>query len=86
MDQETIAILSFVKSSRHRAEILLFIGVKTKIPSEIAKHLNLSNTHTSKYLNSLKKKELIICLNEEAKRGRLYQLTEKGLEILKYIE
>lgn len=86
MDQQTIDILSFVKSSKHRSEILLFIGDKTKIPSEIAKYLNLSNTHTSKYLNSLKEKELIICLNEEAKRGRLYQLTEKGLEILKYID
>lgn len=45
----------------------------------------MSNTHTSKYLKSLKERELIICLNEEAKRGRLYQLTEKGKEILKYI-
>jgi DNA-binding MarR family transcriptional regulator len=85
MDKKTIDILSFVKSSKHRAEILLFIGNKTKIPSEIAKHIKLSNTHTSKYLNSLKEKELIICLNEEAKRGRLYQLTEKGKEVLKHI-
>jgi len=86
MDQKTINSLSFIKSSKHRTEILLFIANKTKIPSEIAKHVNLSNTHTSKYLNSLKKRKLIICLNEEAKRGRLYQLTKEGLEILKYIE
>ncbi len=86
MDSETIDILSFVKSSKHRTEILLFIGDKTRIPSEIAKSIGLSNTHTSKYLNSLKEKKLIICLNEEAKRGRLYQLTEKGKEIIKYIQ
>jgi predicted transcriptional regulator len=86
MDKKTIEILSFIKSSKHRAEILLFIENKTKIPSEIAKHLNLSNTHTSKYLKSLKEKKLVVCLNEEAKRGRLYQLTKEGLEILKYLK
>jgi DNA-binding MarR family transcriptional regulator len=83
MEQEIINLLSFVKSSKHRVQIILFIGENTKIPSEIAKHINLSNTHTSKYLKSLKEKELVICLNEEAKRGRLYQLTDKGKETLK---
>ena len=86
MDKKTIDTLSFIKSSKYRTKILLFIGNKTKIPSEIAKHVNLSNTHTSKYLNSMKEKKLIICLNEEAKRGRLYQLTEKGFETLEYLK
>jgi len=83
MDKEIINLLSFVKSSKYRVKILNFIGKQTKIPSEIAKEINLSNTHTSKYLKSLKEKHLIICLNEEARRGRLYQLTDKGKEILK---
>jgi len=83
MDKETINLLSFVKSSKYRVKILVFIGKQTKIPSEIAKEINLSNTHTSKYLKSLKEKQLIKCLNEEAKRGRLYQLTDKGKEIVK---
>ena len=86
MDKKTIDLLSYVKSSKYRSETLLYIDEKTKIPSEIANHLNLSYTHTSKYLNSLKEKKLIVCLNEESKRGRLYQLTKDGREILKYIK
>lgn len=85
MDKETINLLSFVKSSKYRVKILLFIGENTKIPSEIAKHIDLSNTHTSKYLKSLKEKGLVKCLNEEAKRGRLYQLTPKAKELLQYL-
>lgn len=86
MDKNTVNLLSFVRSSKYRSKILVFIDDDVKIPSDIAKEINLSNTHTSKYLKSLKEKELIKCLNEEAKRGRLYKLTEKGKSILEYIK
>ena len=84
MDARTIHLLSFVKSSKHRKNIILFINNKTRIPSEIASNFNL--THTSKYLNSLREEGLVACLNEKDKRGRLYQLTEDGLKILEILK
>lgn len=86
MDDRTIHLLSFVKSSKHRKNIILFIDRKTKIPSEIANNFNMSYTHTSKNLNSLRNEGLVTCLNENDKRGRLYQLTDDGLNILEILK
>jgi len=85
MDEEIINLLSFVKSSIYREEIIKYLGKETKMPSEIAKDLKISNTHTSKHLKSLKKRKIIVCLNEDAKRGRLYRNTKIGVELLNYV-
>jgi predicted transcriptional regulator len=85
MNNETIAKLSYVRSSKHRENILRFIGDEIKIPTEIAQNINISTKHISKYLGELKDKDIIKCLNENDRRGRLYKLTPTGKEILKYI-
>jgi len=85
MNDETIKILSFVRSSKHRENILRFIDDEIKIPTEIARNINISSKHISKYLGELKDKNVVVCLNENDKRGRLYKLTPLGNEILKYI-
>lgn len=85
MNDETIKKLSFVRSSKHRENILRFIGDEIKIPTEIAQNINISSKHISKYLGELKEKDIVICLNEKDKRGRLYKLTPLGKDILKYL-
>jgi len=85
MNEETIEKLSFVRSSKHRENILHFIGNEIKIPTEIAKDINISSKHISKYLGELKDKDIVVCLNEKDKRGRLYKLTPLGKEILNYL-
>lgn len=85
MNDETITKLSFVRSSKHRENILRFIGDEIKIPTEIAKNVNISSKHISKYLGELKEKNIVVCLNENDRRGRLYKLTPLGKEILKYL-
>lgn len=85
MNDETIEKLSFIRSSKHRENILRFIGDEIKIPTEIAKNINISSKHISKYLGELKENDIVICLNEKDKRGRLYKLTPLGKDILKYL-
>ncbi|MGL6298917.1 MAG: winged helix-turn-helix domain-containing protein [Methanobacteriaceae archaeon] len=85
MNSEMIKKLSFVKSSRHRTSIMLYISDSIKMPSQIAENIDIRVTHVSKYLNDLKDKNLVVCLNEEDKRGRLYQLTDDGKELLGYL-
>ncbi|MDR0912675.1 MAG: winged helix DNA-binding protein [Methanobrevibacter sp.] len=65
--------------------MLRFIGDEIKIPTEIAQNIDISSKHISKYLGELKDKDIVICLNENDKRGRLYKLTPTGEEILKYL-
>lgn len=82
MDQEKIDKLGFVRSSRYRNNIILSIGNDLKKPSEIANSVNISDKNVSRYLKELKENNLIVCLNESAKMGRLYKLTEEGKELL----
>ena len=82
MKQEKIDKLSFVRSSRYRNNIMLFVGNGVKKPSEIAHSVDVSDKNVSRYLKDLKDNNLIVCLNENTKMGRLYKLTEEGKELL----
>lgn len=82
-DVESIA---YIKLSKHRQKVFLSIGSKLKIPSEISKDTKLKIDDVSRALRGLKNKDLVVCLNEKDKRARLYELTKKGKEVLKYIE
>ncbi|MBN2488229.1 MAG: winged helix-turn-helix transcriptional regulator [Methanosarcinaceae archaeon] len=82
MDEKLIAGISLVKSSRHRRKILNTINNDTVTPSEISKDTTIRLNHVSMYLSELKEGGLVECLNESAKKGRLYQLTELGKKVI----
>jgi DNA-binding MarR family transcriptional regulator len=83
MDSDLIKPISLLKSSKYRQRILAFIGDKTITPKEIADGVDIRINHVSMFLRDLKKNKLVKCLNEEDKRGRLYQLTRIGKKVLK---
>lgn len=55
-------------------------------PSEIADENNIRITQISAALRDLKEKELVKCLNENIRKGRLYEITDLGLMILKTLK
>lgn len=73
-----INAISLIKSSEYRQKVLKAIGNEVLTPSEIAKKVDLRLNHVSMVLTDLKDKKLVKCLNEETKKGRLYELTELG--------
>jgi len=73
-----INAVSLIKSSEYRSKVLKAIGNNVITPSEIAKKVGLRLNHVSMVLTELKGNNLVKCLNEEAKKGRLYQLTDMG--------
>ena len=73
-----INAISLIKSSEYRHKVLKAIGNEVITPSEIARKVDLRLNHVSTVLTDLKDKKLVKCLNEETKKGRLYQLTELG--------
>ena len=85
MKQKTLNKLGFVRASVYRNNILLYIGNDMKKPSEIGKSVDISGKNVSRYLKDLKNKNLIVCLNEDAKMGRLYKLTDEGKELLEFL-
>lgn len=85
-DQDSMSIVSFLARSHKRVQILKSLSQSPKIPSIISKEIGDSSHHVSKYLTSLKEKELVVCLNEEDKRFRFYSITAKGKYYLEIIE
>jgi len=73
-----INAISLIKSSEYRHKVLKAIGDEVITPSEIARKVDLRLNHVSMVLTDLKNKKLVKCLNEETKKGRLYELTELG--------
>lgn len=84
-DDELLKLTSYVKISKYREKTLKSIGNNVKIPTNIAKDSDIRTNHISKVLSELKSKEIVECINEEARKGRLYRLTDTGKEVLESI-
>lgn len=84
--QDYIASLSYVKRSKNRIAVVKSLGTTLKIPSDIANEMNLRVNQISAILSDLKKEQICVCINEDQKVGRLYQLTPKGIEVYEFLK
>ena len=73
-----VKAISLMKSSEYRSKIIKAIGNNTLTPSEIAHKINIRLNHVSIFLKELKENSMVKCLNEESRKGRLYELTTLG--------
>jgi predicted transcriptional regulator len=78
--------LGFVKVSPVRKKTLKALGDGLKMPSEIGREIDIRTNQVSSALLKLRDKNVVVCVNEEATKGRLYKCTPLGLEVLKYID
>ena len=85
-NDELLKLTSYVQISKYREKTLKSIGDEVKIPTNIAKDSGIRTNHISKVLSELKNKEIVECINEEARKGRLYRLTDTGKEVLDTIK
>ena len=85
MDDNLISGISYIKSSKYRTNIILILSENIMTPKDIQGKLNIRINHVSMYLKELRDMGIIVCLNDDAKKGRLYQLSEYGNELIKYL-
>ena len=85
MNDETLKLKGYIEASTYRTKVIKSLNNSAKIPTKIAKDTGIRPNHISMTLNQLENKQLIKCINEEARKGRIYKLTEKGEEIQKII-
>ena len=78
MQKGMVKAISLLKSSEYRLKIIKAIGKDTLTPSEIAEKIGIRLNHVSMFLKELKDNNLVKCLNEDTRKGRLYELTELG--------
>ena len=87
MDQQDIIVLAgWIKASSYRNRVMINLGNKTKTPSSIARDSQIKMNHVSMILKALKEKKLIVCLNEDSKKGRLYQMTDLGKQVAQAVK
>ena len=84
-EDEILKSLGYVMASSYRLSVIKYIGNGVKIPSDIAKKIGVRTNHISNVLADLKDNGLVICLNEDAHKGRLYKNTELSLEIINFL-
>ena len=83
---ELYKLLGYVKISPYRTNTLKILGKDLKMPSEIAKELKINTSQVSAALSDLKDKDLVVCVNEEVRKGRLYKCTSLGLKLLNELD
>lgn len=75
-------LIRHVNRSVYRVRVLKTLKDDPKIPKEIAHDCGILQNHISTVLAELRELELIVCINPEVKKGRVYRLSEDGEEIL----
>lgn len=85
MNDETLKLKGYIEASTYRTKVIKALNKAPQMPTKIAKDTGIRPNHISMTLNQLKNKQLIKCINEEARKGRIYKLTETGKEIQKII-
>ena len=77
-----IDAFTYVKRSKNRQKVIAIIGTsRNKTPSEIKEEMDARFSLTSRVLSDLREKNIVECLDPEAKTGRVYYLTDLGLRI-----
>ena len=79
-------VLRYVNKSSYRVKVLKSLGEDVKMPKEIASDSGILPNHISNVLRQLKEKEIVECINPEVSKGRLYRLSDNGLNLLNSLE
>lgn len=82
-NEKLLKLASWVLISSYRNRVMIALGNKFKTPSTLARESGIRANHISKVLNELKKQKLVVCINEDATKGRLYKVTELGGKVMR---
>ena len=76
----------YVARSTYRVKVLKSLKTDAKMPKQIANDSGILTNHISNVLRQLKEKDIVECINPEVSKGRLYRLSDEGLDILDKLE
>ena len=86
MDDETLKVYAYINSSSYRIKAMKSLKNEIKTPTTLANDSGIKSNHISRVLKELKESGVAECINEEARKSRLYRLTELGEEIADNLE
>lgn len=86
MDDETLKKYAYVNISTYRVKTMKALKDDVKTPTKIAEEAGILPNHISKVLRELKETGIVECINEEARKSRLYRLTAVGEEVVEKLD
>ena len=86
MDDETLKKIAYVNISSYRNNTVKALKDEIRTPTEIARDTGINRSHISNVLRELKDCEIVECVNEEVRKGRIYRLTSTCEEIADYLD
>lgn len=85
-EDEIWGIIGLIKISQTRYRTLKCLKDDNLMPKEISKKTGLTPAQVSVALHDMKKVKIVRCMNEKVRKGRIYQCTDLGLEIIEILE
>lgn len=85
-EKEIWRLYAFLTASDVRREIALSLDGGPLTPTQIADDKGLNISHVSQKLGELSERGVIECINPERRKGRLYTLTEEGMDAIEKLE
>ena len=87
MDDDTLILLAYIKNAPTREKVLKsFEGEDYLRPIQISNKTGIHPNNVSKKLKDLREHELVYVINLEYYVPKLYRLTEKGKNMLQYLQ
>lgn len=82
-EAEKMKLAGYIAISSYRLRVLFVLNdFEFATPTKIAHASGIIPNHISKVLSELKKIGVVVCINEEARKGRVYTVTKKGQLLL----
>lgn len=79
--------ISYVISSSYRVAVLQRLSEGPSTPSQVASETGISISHVSRALGGLRDRSLVeLLVSEDRKKGRVYGITDRGVEVWHTIE
>jgi len=78
-------IVGYVKRSKYRKKVLFLIKENHKTQKELRDETGYYLSHIATTLKELIEKKLVVCLNPSLYQGKIYSITDLGLQIINEI-
>ncbi len=70
-----------VVGSEYRRKVVISLGTGPKTPTQISEVIEVHRNHVSATLKELSEAGIVICLTPDLRKGKVFQLTERGRQI-----
>ncbi|WP_409200320.1 transcriptional regulator [Methanobrevibacter sp. DSM 116169] len=85
VSEDLLRLVAYIQTSTYRLKVLKSMDGNFITPTAIGKATDLRTNHVSSVLSELKEKNLVECINDDVRKGRIYKTTDLGKDVINCI-